>query len=98
MDYQLRHEIDSRPLWAAILLTVSTLTAGPLGLSRLFAFDPPRSSQASEPIRITRDGLFKQRPAWSPDGKLLAFSRHRGDKIYIYLSEPDVSDERRPTP
>lgn len=47
--------------------------------------------------RITRDGLFKQRPAWSPDGKRLAFSRHRGDKIFVMLCDADGSGEKRLT-
>jgi TolB protein len=60
--------------------------------------DPSQAAAAdAEPIRITRDGLFKQRPAWSPDGKLLAFSRLRGDKIFVFLARPDGSDERRLT-
>ena len=33
--------------------------------------------------RLTRDGHFKQRPVWSPDGKSLLFSQHIGDKIMI---------------
>jgi TolB protein len=82
-----RREIDSRPLWAALALTFAV--GAPAG---------PAAATDAEPIRITRDGFFKQRPAWSPDGKLLAFSRLRGEKIFVFLSKPDGSDERRLTP
>ena len=41
---------------------------------------------AAEPpsvVRLTRDGRFKQRPVWSPDGKSLLYSQHTGDKIIL---------------
>ncbi len=78
-----------------MLLSITLLCCA---LSEIGA-EPPKTASKDEPapIRITRDGLFKQRPAWSPDGKLLAFSRHRGDKIFVFLSKPDGSDERRLT-
>src|SRR5437762_3714491 len=80
---RIRRDIDCRPLCVAMLLTASLVVSA--------------LAQAGEPVRITRDGLLKQRPAWSPDGKLLAFSRHRGDKIAVFLCKPDGSDERRLT-
>src|SRR5437764_9284296 len=92
MENQLRHEIDSRPLWAAMLAAFGALSIAPV-----LSADPPKAGPTTEPVRITRDGLFKQRPAWSPDGKLLAFSRHRGEKIFVFLCKPDGSDERRLT-
>jgi len=67
------------------------------GILAMAAEPPAAGKGGAEPIRITRDGFFKQRPAWSPDGKLLAFSRHRGDTIFIFLCKPDGSDERRLT-
>jgi TolB protein len=48
-------------------------------------------------IRITQDGHFKQRPAWSPDGKQLAFARHRAAEILLYVCAADGSNERRLT-
>ncbi|MFP6765705.1 MAG: hypothetical protein VB858_18895 [Planctomycetaceae bacterium] len=34
-------------------------------------------------VRITHDGNFKQRPAWSPDGRHLVYARHRGATIFL---------------
>jgi TolB protein len=48
-------------------------------------------------LRLAKDGHLKQRPAWSPDGQWLAFSRHRGDKIFIHVCKADGSQERRLT-
>jgi TolB protein len=61
-----------------------------------------RSCLADEPvddslIRLTDDGWFKQRPSWSPDGKLLAFSRHKRNQISIWLLEADSKEQRRLT-
>ncbi|HEV3002975.1 MAG TPA: hypothetical protein VGX78_00870 [Pirellulales bacterium] len=64
----------------------------------LVAFLP--LAAGGEPMRLkglTSDGLFKQRPAWSPDGKQLCFARHEGDAIWLYLIAADGSDERRLT-
>lgn len=48
-------------------------------------------------IRITDDGLFKQRPVWSPDGKWLCFARHRGSTIFLFLKSADGKTEKRLT-
>ncbi len=44
-----------------------------------------------DPTRLTFDGREKQRPCWSPDGKLLTFARHDdgGSHIWQYLMAPD---------
>ena len=47
--------------------------------------------------RLTEDGLFKQRPVWSPDGQWLVFARHRGATIFLYLRSADGKEERRLT-
>jgi TolB protein len=61
--------------------------AGPaiLGLALLaVAADGPEA-----PVRLTTDGLDKQRPSWSPDGRQLAFARHEagGTHIWQYVME-----------
>ena len=45
-------------------------------LTMVFGSSLP-SVSAADPslVQITNDGLFKQRPAWSPDGKSLVFAR-----------------------
>jgi len=54
---------------------------------------------ADEPrlTRLTHDGHYKQRPAWSPDGTRLVFARHEGETIFLH--ELNVADgaERRLT-
>jgi TolB protein len=48
-------------------------------------------------VRLTRDGHFKQRPVWSPDGTGLAFTRHRGTDMFVYLCDAHGAQERRLT-
>lgn len=45
--------------------------------------------------RMTSDGHYKQRPAWSPDGKRLLFTRHKGTSLQLIELRPDTGDERR---
>ncbi len=56
-------------------------------------------AMAAEPVlqQVTNDGLFKQRPAWSPDGKTLVFARHAGSSIVLYLRSLADGTERRVT-
>jgi TolB protein len=49
------------------------------------------------PIRLTSDGHLKQRPAWSPDGAWLAFTRHEGATIFLFLRSADGTQEKRLT-
>ncbi len=44
--------------------------------------------------RLTNDGHFKQRPAWSPDGETLVFARHQGATIQLYLRGNDGAERR----
>ena len=51
-------------------------------------------------LRLTTDGLDKERPAWSPDGRTLLFARHEsgGTAIRQYLLKPgDPASLRRLT-
>ncbi len=43
------------------------------------------SLKAAEPVAITNDGLLKQRPCWSPDGRFVAFTRHEEADIFVYV-------------
>jgi TolB protein len=36
-------------------------------------------------VRLTTDGLDKQRPSWAPDGRRLLFARHTSDGAHIWL-------------
>ena len=48
-------------------------------------------------VRLTTDGHLKQRPAWSPDGLWLSFTRHKGSTIFLYLRSADGMHESRLT-
>jgi len=48
-------------------------------LQSLSAVEPPPLT------RLTSDGHFKQRPAWSPDGRQLLYTQHRAGKINLVL-------------
>lgn len=56
-------------------------------------------SRAAEPevVRLTTDGHLKQRPCWSPDGKQVAFARHQGSTIFLFLRDLKTSREERLT-
>jgi len=45
-------------------------------------------------IRLTTDGRLKQRPAWSPDRQWLAFARHEGATIFLFLRGADGKERR----
>jgi TolB protein len=57
----------------------------------------PRLLAAAEPaapLRLTFDGHLKQRLVWSPDGKQVLFTRHRGGKIGIVVMAANGSEEK----
>jgi TolB protein len=53
-----------------------------------------RASEPAAPVRLTRDGHFKQRPVWSPDGKQVVFARHRSGMIALAVINSDGSGEK----
>lgn len=70
--------IGSSPFWTG-WLGIALLLSGP-------------TSPEPEPgplLRLTRDGLEKERPCWSPDGHRLLFARHDsgGMHVWQYLLE-----------
>lgn len=66
-----------RPRALLHVIASTVLLCAGLQVSSSSAADPPTVT------RLTRDGRFKQRPVWSPDGKSLLFSQHTGDKILL---------------
>jgi TolB protein len=62
------------------------------GLALLPAADAPDSRSSVRLERLTDDGLDKQRPAWSPDGRRLLFARHTPDgaNIWQYVLDRDM--------
>jgi TolB protein len=53
--------------------------------------------EARRPGRVTFDGLDKQRPSWSPDGKTLLFARHEagGTAVWLYAMRADEPNSVR---
>ncbi|MEV4754314.1 DPP IV N-terminal domain-containing protein [Micromonospora sp. NPDC049559] len=49
------------------------------------------------PRPLTRDQWWKCDPAWSPDGRLLAYSTDRGGKLDIWLRDLDTGADRQLT-
>ncbi len=45
-------------------------------------------------VRLTHDGLDKQRPSWSPDGRRLLFARHEPDGSHIWQYVLDVEERQ----
>jgi TolB protein len=65
----------------------------PLALLFVSAAGPSPSPGAGPVLRLTTDGLDKQRPAWAPDGRRLLFARHTSDGAHIwqYLLDPQAA-------
>ncbi len=66
-----------------LLLSLSLMTAA----SGAGADDSPRAE------RLTHDGREKQRPAWSADGRTLAFARHEDGGSHIWQFLRPAGDE-----
>ena len=52
------------------------------------------SASSGGPIQLTRAKKSSSSPAWSPDGKWIAFTSDRKDKRQIYLIRPDGGEAR----
>lgn len=55
------------------------------------------SLAAEEPVRLTTDGLLKQRPVWFADNRQLVFARHEDSHIWLYVLDTESGVERRLT-
>ena len=54
--------------------------------------EPPPASR-----KLTSDGLYKQRPAWSPVGSQVCYARHEGSKILLWLLDLKTNKSQRIT-
>lgn len=62
-----------RRLWAAWL-----------GLGLLTGAGAPPDPHGGPLLRLTRDGLDKERPCWAPDGRRLLFARHDSGGTHVW--------------
>jgi len=53
------------------------------------------NNDGSHVVNLTRDGYFDGWPAWSPDGRRIAFSSNRSDPYQIYVMNADGSAPTR---
>ena len=79
---------------ALIMSAAGTLNLLP-SLREAFASD--QASKSGTLSRVTADGYFKQRPAWSPNGEYVVFARHRGTTIFLVLHHLESGKEERLT-
>lgn len=88
------NETVRSPLRSSAFSAVSWACLLSLGIVSSALAEPPARPEL---IRLTTDGHLKQRPAWSPDGKSLLFTRHQGATIFLYVLSLDGKTERRLT-
>lgn len=87
-----------RTLCLALLLAVVLAPGTPGGALRAIPPGQPATAGAAGRWKpLTSDGWFKQRPAFSPDGRSLVFARHRGDSISLFERTLADGRERRLT-
>ena len=48
-------------------------------------------------VNLSRNGYFDGWPAWSPDGRRIAFSSNRSDLYQVYVMNADGSEPRQVT-
>lgn len=70
------------------LVGIGLIALGALGAGTTIIAAGPGSPS---PRRLTTDGLDKQRPSWSSDGRRLLFARHEADgsRIWLYWLDPE---------
>jgi hypothetical protein len=87
----------ARPPWRFRLMARAspTRSARPTGTTTP---SRPRSSSrpptAAPPVQLTRAKKSSSAPAWSPDGRWIAFVSDRTDKRQLYLIAPDGGEAR----
>jgi TolB protein len=47
--------------------------------------------------RLTSDDAFETKPAWSPDGKRIAFKSRRDGQVEVYMVRADGTEQTRLT-
>ncbi len=65
-----------------------------VALNQLYLLEVGKST----PKALTHDSFYKQGPAWSPDGRWLAYVSDKGGIENIYLLDVKTGEERQPAP
>lgn len=75
-------QIDTAPgpRWPTLAVPAAVLASI---LPLLIGTGTPGDPRLGPLVRLTRDGLDKQRPSWAPDGRRLLFARHESDGAHI---------------
>ncbi len=82
---------------AALVLAVATGTFVLKRHAQSAAPLPPATRARSTLVRLTNNNAWDAGPAWSPDGKRIAFCSNRDGKSEIYMMNSDGSDVKRLT-
>jgi TolB protein len=71
-----------RPLWPVWV-----------GFILLAGADDPPALKPGPLLRLTSDGLDKERPSWAPDGRRLLFARHEAGGMHVWQYVLDTKQE-----
>ena len=90
---------NKRRMWAGVaaVALVGLAIAGFVFLKRTPATAPPVTRAKTTLARLTNNSAMDDRPAWSPDGRRIAFSSNRDGKKEIYVMDVDGSNVKRIT-
>jgi len=84
-----------RMVLTLFVLPIILLRIDRTGTPQIYMIDLYRGSEAggNRPIPLTREGNYNTSPAWSPDGRYLAYSRRIGFQFDLFLI--DFQSENR---
>lgn len=81
-------------MWTRLLLRAAAIIL----VLAVAGADGPASLLRGPLLRLTHDGLIKERPCWSPDGRRLLYGRHEPDGASIWLYLDDLKKDGSSSP